>query len=78
MNNYLLTGKKVQLFYPRQTRDVLFSQRSEEIIIREFVEGKKAIFYQLIRNFLFSITLTANHWFAGKKVLLFTTLSLTQ
>ena len=28
-NNYLLTGKKVKLFFPRQTRDVLLFERSE-------------------------------------------------
>ena len=40
------------------------------MLTREFVEGKKALFYQSLHNFLFVFNdLTADHWFAGKKIL---------
>ena len=43
-NNYLLTGKKVQLFFPRQTRDILLPERSEGNNSSRVCRGKKALF----------------------------------
>ena len=54
-NNYLLPGKKLKLFSPRQKLEVFYcSSEARTIIMREFVEVKKGTFYRLIRHYIFS------------------------
>ena len=43
-NNYLLTGKKVQLFSPRQTRGILLVERSETNNSPRVCRGEKRHF----------------------------------